>query len=104
MDQSFRHALTPNGPAPNPLDTRAEPAGAEPSRPSPADELIRLAVLNALLWDLAVPRNRVRVEVRDSWVTLAGSVEKPYSKSCAERDALSAPDVRGVTNAISIEA
>ena len=35
-----------------------------------ADDLIRLAVLNALHWDLAVPRNRVNVEVERGHVTL----------------------------------
>ena len=60
--------------------------------------------MNALHWDLAVPPNRVGVEVQDGWVTLTGVVQRTYSKSCAERDARSTPDVRGVTNSISIEA
>ena len=101
MDQNLC-ALGPNALAPSPLDPPVEPAEIEPRPRSPADELIRLAVLNALHWNLAVPRNRVSVEVRDGWVTLTGRVEMPYSKSCAERDALSAPDVRGVTNSIAV--
>ncbi len=68
-----------------------------------ADDLIRLAVLNALHWDLAVPRNRVNVEVERGHVTLTGTVDRPYSKSCAERDALDTARVTGVTNAIAVE-
>ena len=33
---------------------------------------VRMRVLNALHWDLAVPRNRLKVEVEDGWVTLSG--------------------------------
>ncbi len=68
-----------------------------------ADDLIRLAVLNALHWDLAVPRNRVGVEVEHGHVTLIGSVDKAYAKSCAERDARETTHVTGVTNAIVVD-
>jgi len=70
---------------------------------SAADELIRLEVLNALLWDLAVPRNRVKVAVRQGHVTLTGAVSEAYSKQCAERDALTLAQVTGVTNDISVQ-
>jgi hyperosmotically inducible protein len=103
MDQNVRHALPQDQLAPDPLDPPAEPAAVEKRGVSPADDLIRLAVLNALHWDLAVPWKRVRVHVRDGWVTLSGSVDRPYSKSCAERDVLTTPNVRGVTNTISVE-
>ena len=68
-----------------------------------ADELIRLAVLNAPHWDLAVPRNRVNVEVERGHVTLTGSVDRAYLKACAERDARETARVTGVTNAIVID-
>ena len=68
-----------------------------------ADELIRLEILNALHWDLAVPRNHVRVEVRRGHVTLTGAVERAFSKACAERDARETPRVIGVTNAIVVD-
>ena len=68
------------------------------------DELIRLAVLNALHWDLAVPRNSVNVEVERGHVTLTGAVDRLYSKACAERDARDTARVAGVTNAIVVEA
>jgi osmotically-inducible protein OsmY len=65
-------------------------------------EDVRLRVLNALHWDLAVPRNRLRVEVEDGWVTVSGSVDLAYQRSCAESDARKVPGVIGVINKISL--
>ncbi len=65
------------------------------------DEEIRLAVITALHWDLAVPRHCIDVTVKDGWVTLKGQVRRVYEKSCSEADALTIPGVVGVTNAIS---
>ncbi len=81
--------------------TGNSPAGKGQSAEA-ADELIRLETLNALHWDLAVPRNHVRVEVRRGHVTLTGVVERAYSKACAERDARETPRVTGVTNRIVV--
>jgi osmotically-inducible protein OsmY len=60
----------------------------------------RLAVLNALHWDLAVPRDRLKVEVENGWVTMSGMVDRPYQRTCAESDARGVPGVVGVTNQI----
>lgn len=68
------------------------------------DAQITLAVMNALHWDLAVPRDRVRVRVESGWVTLSGRVERGYSRTAAEADARAASGVKGVTNAIEVEA
>ena len=65
------------------------------------DEEIRLAVITALHWDLAVPRHCIEVAVKDGWVTLKGQVRRSYEKSCSEADALAIPGVVGVTNDIS---
>ena len=59
---------------------------------------------NAIFWDLAVPRDRVRAQCNGGWVTLTGAVERPYQRSAAEADALRVPGVRGVTNAIIVAA
>ncbi|HEY1779123.1 MAG TPA: BON domain-containing protein [Roseiarcus sp.] len=64
------------------------------------DEEIRLAVITALHWDLAVPRHCIEVTVRHGWVTLTGQVRRTYEKSCSEADALTIPGVVGVTNDI----
>ncbi len=63
---------------------------------------MRMSVLNALHWDLAVPRDRLDVEVENGWVTVSGMVDQPYQRSCAESDAKSVPGVIGVTNLIRL--
>ena len=63
---------------------------------------IWMRVLNALHWDLAVPRHRLTVKVEDGWVTMSGSVDRPYQRSCAESDARNVPGVVGVINQICL--
>ena len=65
-------------------------------------EDVRMRVLNALYWDLAVPRDRLNVDVENGWVTVSGLVELAYQRSCAESDAKSVPGVVGVTNRIRL--
>jgi len=65
---------------------------------------VRVGVLNALHWDLAVPRDRLNVDVENGWVTVSGIVDLPYQKTCAESDARSVPGVVGVTNLIRLAA
>jgi osmotically-inducible protein OsmY len=62
----------------------------------------RVRVLNALHWDLAVPRDRLNVNVENGWVTVSGIVDLPYQRTCAESDARSVPGVVGVTNLIRL--
>ena len=63
---------------------------------------VRIRVLNALHWDLAVPRYRLTVEVENGWVTMSGQVDLPYQRSCAEFDARNVPGVVGVINRIQL--
>ena len=63
---------------------------------------VRMRVLNALHWDLAVPRDRLNVDGEHGWVTVSGIVDPPYQKTCAESDARSVPGVVGVTNLIRL--
>jgi osmotically-inducible protein OsmY len=65
-------------------------------------EDVRMRVLNALYWDLAVPRDRLNVDIEDGWVTVSGMVDLPYQRTCAESDARSVPGVVGVTNLIQL--
>jgi osmotically-inducible protein OsmY len=65
-------------------------------------EDMRVRVLNALHWDLAVPRDRLNVDVENGWVTVSGIVDLPYQRTCAESDARSVPGVVGVTNLIRL--
>ncbi len=68
----------------------------------PQSDDVRTRVLNALHWDLAVPRNRLEIEVEDGRVTLSGMVDRPYQRSCAESDARNVPGVVGVVNQIRL--
>ena len=68
----------------------------------PQSDDVRMRVLNALHWDLAVPRNRLAIEVDDGRVTLSGIVDQPYQRSCAESDARNVPGVVGVINQIRL--
>ena len=68
-----------------------------------SDERIKLAVMTALHWDLAVPRDRVQVSVSRGWVTLTGRVMREYEKERAEADALKCSGVAGVSNRVICE-
>ncbi len=60
---------------------------------------------NAFYWDLAIPQDRVIVEVDGGLVglvTLHGEVERAYQRSCAEEDVRRAPGVISVMNEITV--
>ena len=61
------------GPAPFPSQFEFG-AGDKHNWQGRSDERIKLAVMTALHWDLAVPRDRVQVSVKGGWVTLTGRV------------------------------
>jgi osmotically-inducible protein OsmY len=63
---------------------------------------VQARVLNALHWDLAVPRHRLSVDVENGWVTVSGMVDLPYQRTCAESDVRHVPGVVGVTNLIRL--
>ena len=63
---------------------------------------VRAGVLNALYWDLRVPRHQLSVDVENGWVTVSGMVDLPYQRTCAESDARGVPGVVGVTNLIRL--
>ena len=69
-----------------------------------SDERIKLAVMTALHWDLAVPRDRVQVNVSRGWVILTGEVTRDYEKARAEADARMTSGVAGVINRLTCEA
>ena len=63
---------------------------------------VRMQVVNALHWDFAVPRDRLKVDVEDGRVTLSGIVDLPYQRSCAEFDVRNVTGVLGVVNRIRL--
>lgn len=70
----------------------------------PQSNEVEMGVLNALHWDLAIPRYRLKIEVDNGWVTMSGVVDRPYQRTCAESDARAVPGVVGVTNNIRLTA
>jgi osmotically-inducible protein OsmY len=65
-------------------------------------EDVETDVLNALYWDLAVPPHRLKIEIENGWVTMSGTVDRPYQSACAESDARRVPGVVGVNNQIRL--
>jgi hypothetical protein len=63
---------------------------------------IRAEVVNALHWDIAIPRHRVTAKVDGGWVTLQGVVECAYQRFLAEADVRRVPGVTGIKNEIAV--
>lgn len=66
------------------------------------DTDIAHAGVGALEWDVQVPNDRIKLSVRDGWVTLEGDVEWQYQRSAAERAVRFLAGVTGVTNLIAV--
>ena len=69
-------------------------------RPDP--EIAREAVA-ALKAQLPISHDRIKVIVKDGWITLEGEVEWQYQKSTAEAAVRKIAGVKGVTNVISVK-
>ncbi len=62
------------------------------------------AAVNALEWNVAVPKDRITVGVSKGWVTLEGAVDWYYQKRSAEDAVDVIAGVRGVTNKVTVKA
>jgi osmotically-inducible protein OsmY len=65
-------------------------------------ELARNAVM-ALQTHVSVPEDRLKVTVKNRWITLEGNVEWQYQKAAAESAVKNLTGVKGVTNQIVIK-
>lgn len=74
------------------------PLGAE--RPDP--DIARAAV-QALQSRITVPHERIKVTVRNGFVTLEGDADWQYQKEAAESAVRSLPGVKGVVNLITVK-
>ena len=63
---------------------------------------IARSAVNALEWNVAVPKGRIKVTVSNGWVTLDGSVDWYYQKRAAEDAVFLLAGVRGVGNNITV--
>lgn len=69
-----------------------------------ADDEIASRVLHVLRWGTTLPPDAVKVKVQAGWLTLSGSVEWNYQREAAARAVRDMAGVKGVTNAIVIQA
>ena len=67
------------------------------------DEDIVKSVINVLKWNIWVPDDRVKVRVKDGWITLTGDVDWYYQKEHAENAVRHLIGVVGVSNSIIIK-
>jgi osmotically-inducible protein OsmY len=67
------------------------------------DEDIALEAVNALKANLTVPHDKVKVTVRNGWVTLDGEVEWQYQRMAAENAVRYLSGVTGVSNLITVK-
>jgi osmotically-inducible protein OsmY len=74
-----------------------------PSRSERTDEDIARAAVRALESHISVPRERIKVTVHDSRITLEGDVEWQYQRQAAEAAVRNLPGVKGVINWITIK-
>ena len=67
------------------------------------DEDIARAAVQALSSRITVPHDRVKVAVRDGWISLEGDVEWRYQREAAESAVRHLIGVKGVTNLITVK-
>jgi osmotically-inducible protein OsmY len=67
------------------------------------DTDIATAALNALKWDTTIPEDRIKVTVRNGWITLEGQVDWGYQKDSAERVVRNLTGVMGLTSQITVK-
>lgn len=67
------------------------------------DQDVATAALNALKWDYEVPEDKVKVVVKNGWVTLEGTVDWQYQKDAAGRCVRYLMGVTAVSNNVSIK-
>jgi osmotically-inducible protein OsmY len=69
----------------------------------PSDQDIAQAALNAMKWDFQVPNDKIKVIVKNGWVTLEGAVDWEYQKSAAGRCVRNLMGVVGVSNMVTLK-
>ena len=68
-----------------------------------SDTAIAQSVLRTLEADIAVPHEKIRVQVEGGWVTLSGEVALQFQRSAAEHAVRRLEGVRGVKNDIRLQ-
>jgi len=68
-----------------------------------SDQDVAQAALHSLSWDVRVPPDRVKVVVKNGWITLQGTVDWQYQRDAAQEDVRRLYAVRGVINEIDVK-
>jgi osmotically-inducible protein OsmY len=66
------------------------------------DTEIATTAVDAIKWLATVPKDTVKITVREGWISLEGAVDSWHQKSAAEEAVRNRAGVRGVTNLIVI--
>jgi osmotically-inducible protein OsmY len=74
-----------------------------PSSSERTDEDIARAAVRALEDRITVPRDRIKITVREGWITLEGEVDWQYQKESAESAVRYLSGVKGVTNLVIVK-
>lgn len=67
------------------------------------DEDIAAAAVSRMSWDVSIPRNAVKVQVENGWVTLTGQVDWHYQKSAAGQELRHLSGVTGLSDQITVK-
>jgi osmotically-inducible protein OsmY len=69
-----------------------------------SDTDIAAAAVNALRWQANIPDDRIKVTVRQGWVTLEGEVDWQYQKEAAQQVVHNLIGVKSVTDSVKLKA
>ncbi|HMA22799.1 MAG: BON domain-containing protein [Gemmatimonas sp.] len=75
-----------------------------PSNFARSDTELAHRIVDALVWDVEVPDEKITASVTNGWVTLEGEVEWQYQRDAAARAARNLAGVHGVYNNIHVMA
>jgi osmotically-inducible protein OsmY len=68
-----------------------------------SDEDLARSAANAIAWNVNVPKDCVKVVVKDGWITLTGEVNWQFEKSAAKEAVHHSRGLRGVSNEIVVK-
>jgi len=71
-------------------------------RPRQDDRRLEAAARDAIQWLTTAPQEKLKVTVRDGWLTLEGEVETLHQAQCVEAVLREIPGIHGVENAARV--
>ena len=67
------------------------------------DEDIALKAASALLWHSLIPKDRIKIQVSNGFITLEGTVDWQYQREAAESAVENLLGVKGVFNTVTVQ-